>query len=80
MQRLRAKRLGLAAAGSSARALRTAEQLFRTAFENAPIGMALIGLDGRFKRVNRSLCEIVGLGEDDLLARTFQDITHPDDL
>jgi diguanylate cyclase (GGDEF)-like protein/PAS domain S-box-containing protein len=64
----------------SEKALRTAEQLFRTAFENAPIGMALIGLDGRFKRVNRSLCEIVGFDEADLLTRTFQEITHPDDL
>src|SRR4051794_968252 len=62
------------------RALRNAEQLFRTAFENAPIGMALVGLDGRFKRVNRALCEIVGYDEAAMLARTFQDITHPDDL
>jgi diguanylate cyclase (GGDEF)-like protein/PAS domain S-box-containing protein len=68
------------ARGSSERALRTAEQLFRTAFENAPIGMALVGLDGGFKRVNRALCEIVGLDEGYLLTRTFQDISHPDDL
>jgi diguanylate cyclase (GGDEF)-like protein/PAS domain S-box-containing protein len=68
------------AAGRSERALRNAEQLFRTAFENAPIGMALVGLDGRFKRVNRSLCEIVGYDEAGLLGLTFQDITHPDDL
>ena len=65
---------------SSERALRNAEQLFRTAFENAPIGMALVGLDGSFKRVNRSLCEIVGRDEEELLELTFQDITHPDDL
>jgi diguanylate cyclase (GGDEF)-like protein/PAS domain S-box-containing protein len=64
----------------SERAVRNAEQLFRTAFENAPIGMALVGLDGRFKRVNRSLCEIVGYDESALLERTFQDITHPADL
>src|ERR1700712_2545255 len=62
------------------KALRTAEQLFRTAFENAPIGLALVGLDGRFMRVNRSLCEIAGRDEADLLERTFQEITHPDDL
>ncbi|MEA2154203.1 MAG: hypothetical protein QOE11_343 [Solirubrobacteraceae bacterium] len=68
------------ARGSGERALRNAEQLFRTAFENAPIGMALVGLDGRFKRVNRSLCEIVGLDAAALLAHTFQEITHPDDL
>jgi diguanylate cyclase (GGDEF)-like protein/PAS domain S-box-containing protein len=66
--------------GESERALRTAEQLFRTAFEHAPIGMALVGMDGGFKRVNRSLCEIVGRDEENLLACTFQEITHPDDL
>jgi diguanylate cyclase (GGDEF)-like protein/PAS domain S-box-containing protein len=64
----------------SERVLRTAEQLFRTAFENAPIGMALAGLDGRFLRVNSSLCEIVGYDEHELLDRTFQDVTHADDL
>jgi diguanylate cyclase (GGDEF)-like protein/PAS domain S-box-containing protein len=64
----------------SERALRNAEQLFRAAFENAAIGMALVGLDGSFKRVNRALCEIVGYDEDALLQRSFQDITHPSDL
>jgi diguanylate cyclase (GGDEF)-like protein/PAS domain S-box-containing protein len=68
------------ARGRSERALRNAEQLFRTAFENAPIGMALVDLDGRFMRVNRSLCEIVGFEAADLLDCTFQEITHPDDL
>ena len=65
---------------SGDRALRAAEQLFRTSFENAPIGMALVGLDGRFLRVNRSLCEIVGYDEAGLLAVDFQQITHPADL
>ncbi len=71
---------GHRARDSGERALHNAERLFRTAFENAPIGMALVGLDGTFKRVNRSLCEIVGHEEADLLARSFQEITHPDDL
>ncbi|HUR85326.1 MAG TPA: PAS domain S-box protein [Solirubrobacteraceae bacterium] len=65
---------------NSERAVRTAEQLFRTSFENTPIGMALVDLEGRFMRVNRSLCEMVGLDEDALLKLTFQEITHPDDL
>ena len=65
---------------SSDRALHAAEQLFRTSFENAPIGMALVALDGRFLRVNRSLCEIVGYDEPGLLAVDFQQITHPADL
>jgi len=65
---------------TSDRALRAAEQLFRTSFENAPIGMALVAPDGRFLRVNRSLCEIVGYDEPGLLAVDFQQITHPADL
>jgi diguanylate cyclase (GGDEF)-like protein/PAS domain S-box-containing protein len=57
-----------------------AEERFRSAFDFAPIGMALIGLDGRFLRVNDALCGIVGYSTEDLMARTFQDITHWDDL
>jgi PAS domain S-box-containing protein len=61
-------------------ALLESEERFRSAFEWSPIGMALVGLDGRWLEVNRSLCEIVGYSENELRARTFQDITHPDDL
>ena len=57
-----------------------ADALFRSAFEFAAIGMALVAPNGRFLRVNRSLCEITGYPEKELLERTFQDITHPDDL
>jgi diguanylate cyclase (GGDEF)-like protein/PAS domain S-box-containing protein len=61
-------------------ALRQSEERFRGSFETAVIGMALVGLDGRWLQVNRSMCQIVGYTEEELLARTFQDITHPDDL
>jgi diguanylate cyclase (GGDEF)-like protein/PAS domain S-box-containing protein len=61
-------------------ALREVEERFRRAFEDAPIGMALVALDGRFLRVNRKLCELAGRTEPELLERTFQQITHPDDL
>jgi PAS domain S-box-containing protein len=60
--------------------LREVQQHFQDAFDNAPIGMALVALDGRWIEVNRSLCEITGYSESDLLGKTFQDITHPDDL
>jgi PAS domain S-box-containing protein len=60
--------------------LRESEERFRIALEHAPIGMALVGTDGRFLAVNRSLCGIVGYPEHELLERTFQQITHPDDL
>lgn len=49
-------------------------------FDSAAIGMALIGLDGRFLRANPAWKRIVGYDEAELLSRTFQDITHPDDL
>jgi PAS domain S-box-containing protein len=59
---------------------READERFRLAMANAPIGMALVGLDGSFVAVNDRLCEIVGRTEQELLERGFQEITHPDDL
>lgn len=56
------------------------EQLFRLALEEAPIGVAVVGLDGRFLRVNHALCEIVGYPCAELKQLTFQAITHPDDV
>ena len=61
-------------------ALKESEERFRTAFEDAPIGVALIGLNGRYLRVNRALCEMVGYSEEELLEKTALDLTHPDDL
>jgi PAS domain S-box-containing protein len=61
-------------------ALREAQERFRSAFDNAPIGVAVIDPEGRFLQVNRSLCDILGYPEEFLLATTFQEITHPDDV
>ena len=61
-------------------ALQEAEERFRRAFDDAPIGMALVSTEGRFLRVNRTLCEFMGYEESRLLDLTFQEITHPDDL
>ncbi|HIK13113.1 MAG TPA: PAS domain S-box protein [Oscillatoriaceae cyanobacterium M33_DOE_052] len=61
------------------RSLQESEERFRRSFDDAPIGMALLSLDGRWLQVNRSLCEIVGYSEQELLERTYADITHPDD-
>ncbi len=61
-------------------ALRASEERFRATFEQAAVGVAHVAPDGCLLRVNRKLCEIVGYPRDELLARTFQDITHPDDL
>jgi polar amino acid transport system substrate-binding protein len=60
--------------------LRVSETRFREAFDSAAHGMALVGLDGRWLRVNRALCHIVGYSEAELLVTDFQSITHPDDL
>ncbi len=60
--------------------LRESEAQFRGGFEAAAIGMALVGLDGRWLRVNRALCESVGYAEAELLATDSRAITHPDDL
>lgn len=59
--------------------VRESEQLFRSAFDHAA-GMALVAPDGRWIQVNKSLCEMLGFSEVDLLKGTFQRITHPDDL
>lgn len=64
----------------SEEALRASEERFRNAFDHAPIGVSLTATDGRWLRVNRSLCELTGYTEDELLASDFQSITHPDDL
>jgi PAS domain S-box-containing protein/diguanylate cyclase (GGDEF)-like protein len=61
-------------------ALRDSEERFRLAFDHAPIGIALVSPEGDWLRVNAPLCEMTGYAEDELLACTFQDITHPDDL
>ncbi|HLL74020.1 MAG TPA: EAL domain-containing protein [Pyrinomonadaceae bacterium] len=56
------------------------EGLFRSAFDHAAIGMALVSAKGQWLQVNHSLCEILGYSESELLATTFQKLTHPDDL
>lgn len=61
-------------------ALQESEQRFRATFEQAAVGIAQVSLDGQFLRLNQKFCEIVGYTREELLALTFQDITHPDDL
>lgn len=56
------------------------QEQFQSAFENASIGLALVGLDGSFLRVNAALCEFLGYSYDQLLKSDFQSLTHPDDL
>jgi diguanylate cyclase (GGDEF)-like protein/PAS domain S-box-containing protein len=60
--------------------LREARDRFRSIFDHAPIGVAMVSLEGRYLQVNRSLCEILGYTGEELRALTWQAITHPDDL
>lgn len=60
-------------------ALQESERRFRTAFNGAGTGMALIGIDGRFLRVNDELVRITGHSEAELLETSFISITHPED-
>lgn len=60
--------------------LRISREEFSTTFEYASIGMALVGSKGEWIRVNKSLCTMLGYSSEELLKKTFQDITYPDDL
>lgn len=62
------------------RRLAESEARFRSAFEDAGIGMALVGTDGDLLKVNAALCHLLGYPETRLLQMTFQELTHPDDL
>ena len=62
------------------RALRESDELNLATFEQAAVGIAHVGTDGAFLRVNDRLCRIVGYPREDLLRLTFQQITYPDDL
>jgi PAS domain S-box-containing protein len=61
-------------------ALRESEERFRRIFEEGPLGLALVGRDYRFVKVNDAFCRMVGYPEASLLQLSFADITHPDDL
>ncbi|PWY56409.1 sensor domain-containing diguanylate cyclase [Legionella qingyii] len=61
-------------------ALEESESRFRSAFNSAAIGMAIVSLEGRWLKVNESLCQIVGYSEKELLNTDFQSITYPEDL
>lgn len=61
-------------------ALAASERQFRAIFAQAAVGIAQVGVDGRWLQVNQRLCEIVGYTQEELLRSSYQDITHPEDL
>src|SRR5262245_429609 len=70
---LRESHKNIAAPGDS-------EARFRAVFENAAVGIARVAPDGRWLEVNQRLCDIVGYAREELITKTFGDITHADDL
>lgn len=62
------------------RKLQESEEQFRLTFNQAAVGIAHTDPDGPFVRINRKLCDITGYTEAELLQRTFQETTHPDDV
>jgi PAS domain S-box-containing protein len=64
----------------AAESLCESEERFRTAFEHAPIGMCLCGLDGRFLQANDALSQLLGYSEHELLEGAWQNLTHPADM
>lgn len=60
--------------------LKLQEEQFRQTFEFAAIGMAIVGLDGKWIKVNKSLSAMLGYTEEEFFKLTFQDITFPEDL
>ncbi len=57
-------------------ALRLSEERFSNAFSHAPIGMALVSTEGRWLKVNQAVCRLLGYSEEELMQKTFQDVTH----
>jgi PAS domain S-box-containing protein len=71
--------LDISARKQAEAALRETEEHLRATFELAAVGISHIGPDGRLLRVNQKLCEIVGYTREELLQKSFPEITHPDD-
>ena len=62
------------------RALKESEERYRATFANAPVGIAHVAFDGKWIRFNEALCRITGYAEEELRDKTFEHITHPDDV
>lgn len=60
-------------------ALKESEEKFRNLFEHSPVGKSMTGIDGTL-HVNKSFCKILGYSEEELMAKNWKDISHPDDI
>lgn len=66
-------------AAESVEAVSKTEKLYQASFERAAIGIAIVALDGRWMRLNPTICRILGRSEEALKALTVQDVTHPEE-
>ena len=73
-------RISTGTGGDAEHSLGRVRGRFESAFSNAPIGMALIDMNGRWLQVNNALCRITGHEESELKAKTLRSFTHPDDI
>ncbi|MGY4538635.1 PAS domain S-box-containing protein [Mucilaginibacter sp. UYNi724] len=60
--------------------LEISEETFRNAFDYSPIGVVLVSTEGNFLKVNKSICDMLGYSAKELMTKTFQEITHTEDL
>lgn len=60
-------------------ALRESETRFHLAIESTPVGMAILTLEGKFIDINQALCNLFGYSKEEMLNKTEQDITYPED-
>lgn len=70
----------LSAQKLSEKIIKESENRFCSAFDSAPIGMALVALDGRCVKANKSFCDLFGYSEEQMREISFHEMTHPDDL
>src|SRR5262249_51295292 len=62
------------------KALRESGERFAQAFAHAPIGMAIVGIDGITLQVNRAFCDMLGYTETEVAGLPVWRFTHPDDM
>jgi formate hydrogenlyase transcriptional activator len=62
------------------RELQESEARYRTTFEQAPVGILNVALDGTLLRANQRFCELLGYSYEELVGKHFSEFTHPDDL
>jgi two-component system sensor histidine kinase/response regulator len=77
---LRGVMVDITAGFRSDQLLRESEERFRRIFEDGPFGITILGLDSRFQRANEAFCRMLGYSADELIGRTYLEITHPDDM